>query len=226
MKTAERPGGLHHQPRALADALRRARTIVGDNITLNGQPGRWSASCRRASAAVRAGAGLRAARLRDRRTDAAADPGRRRLRAADRAPETRRLAPAGAASSPRSERVIPRAFRVAARRQQHQRAAAVRPRPGRQPRAGLLYADRRGQLRAADRVRQRRVAVPRTADRAAQGNRRAPVARRDAGAVVRQFLVESLVFSSSPGGSACCSRSGRCRRSSPRSPAAAAQRER
>ena len=39
---------------------------------------------------------------------------------------------------------------------------------------------RRGQLRAADRVRQRRVAVPRTADRAAQGDCRAAVARRDA----------------------------------------------
>ena len=46
--------------------------------------------------------------------------------------------------------------------------------------ADVLHAARRGRLRAADRLRQRRVAVPRPADGAAEGNRGAAVARRDA----------------------------------------------
>ena len=42
------------------------------------------------------------------------------------------------------------------------------------------------------------------------------------GRVVRQFLVESLVFSTMAGALGCCWRSGRCRRSSRSSPPAAA----
>ena len=56
------------------------------------------------------------------------------------------------------------------------------------------------ELRAADRVRERGVAVPRPADRAAQGNRRPPVARRDARAASSgSSSIESLVFSTVAG---------------------------
>ena len=88
------------------------------------------------------------------------------------------------------------AVRDAARRQQRERAAPVRRRAGRQPRADLLHAARRRQLRAADRLRQRRVALSRPADR--RGTRRSPSASRSARRARRSSAsssIESLVFS-------------------------------
>ena len=93
--------------------------------------------------------------------------------------KSRRLARAGE----RAElRAISRGYQGAvpdpSRRDQHERAASVRGRARRQPAARFLHAARRGRLRAADRVRQRRVAVSWPTDGAAQGNRRAAVAWR------------------------------------------------
>ncbi len=50
-RPAQRSGGLHHQPRAVADALRRPRRRSSATTSRStASRGRWSASCRRASA--------------------------------------------------------------------------------------------------------------------------------------------------------------------------------
>ena len=113
-------------------------------------------------ASVSPGAGVRAACLRGRRPDAGTGAGRRRVRPGDR-PAAR---PASRMDQARAELEAFSAGLQAApsrdhRREQHQRAARVRGVAGRRLPADDLHAARRGRMRAADCLRERRVAVPR-----------------------------------------------------------------
>ena len=80
--------------------------------------------------------------------------------------------------------------------------------------AELSDALRRSRLRAADRVREHRQPAAGAIRRPPQGDRRALRARRRAARdVVRQLVTESMLARRcSAASSACCSRSGRCRR--------------
>src|SRR5262249_9072154 len=93
---AEWTGGLHPEPRALADALRRPprdRRLDDHAERAAVAGGRHPAAA--PQPAVRTGPGIRAARVRGRRAHADSSAERRRLRAADRAAESRRVARAG-----------------------------------------------------------------------------------------------------------------------------------
>ena len=133
-----------------------------------------------AHAALPAGPGLRAARVRDRRSDAAT--GRRgcRVRAADRAARARSVAPAGNERACGPEQGLPRSVRRQARRQQHQLSARLRRFDRGQPQAHVLHAARRRRLRAAHRVCERRQPVRWTAGGTTERDCRPAVTRRHA----------------------------------------------